>query len=50
MEKKNKQMTLDDRIEIQERLDKGMTFKTSGNRMVTKAIKPRNHLHHLVIK
>ena len=29
-EKKNKHMTLDDRIEIQECLNKGMTFKAIG--------------------
>lgn len=33
MEKKNKHMTLDDRIEIQECLDKGMTFKAIGKRI-----------------
>ena len=33
MEKKNKHMTLDDRIEIQECLDKGMNFKTIGKRI-----------------
>lgn len=32
-EKKNKHMTLDDRIEIQECLAKGMTFKAIGNRV-----------------
>lgn len=32
-EKKNKHMTLDDRIEIQECLAKGMTFKAIGNRI-----------------
>lgn len=32
-EKKNKHMTLDDRIEIQECLSKGMTFKAIGNRI-----------------
>lgn len=32
-EKKNKHMTLDDRIEIQEYLAKGMTFKAIGNRI-----------------
>lgn len=31
-DKKNKHMTLDDRIEIQECLSKGMTFKAIGNR------------------
>ena len=33
MEKKNKHMTLDDRIEIEECLDKGMTFKAIGRRI-----------------
>ena len=33
MEKKNKHMTLDERIEIQECLDKGMTFKAIGERI-----------------
>jgi len=33
MEKKNKHMTLDERIEIQECLDKGMTFKAIGQRI-----------------
>lgn len=33
MEKKNKHMTLDDRVEIQECLDKGMTFKDIGKRI-----------------
>ena len=32
-EKKNKHMTLDDRIEIQECLSKGMTFKAIGERI-----------------
>lgn len=32
-EKKNKHMTLDDRIEIQECLNKGMTFKAIANRI-----------------
>jgi len=32
-EKKNKHMTLDDRIEIQECLSKGMTFKAIGKRI-----------------
>ena len=32
-EKKNKHMTLDDRIEIQECLAKGMTFKAIGKRV-----------------
>ena len=32
-EKKNKHMTLDDRIEIQECLNKGMTFKSIGERI-----------------
>ena len=32
-EKKNKHMTLDDRIEIQECLNKGMTFKAIGERI-----------------
>ena len=32
-EKKNKHMTLDDRIEIQECLSKGMTFKAIGQRI-----------------
>ncbi len=32
-DKKNKHMTLDDRIEIQECLSKGMTFKAIGNRI-----------------
>lgn len=32
-EKKNKHMTLDDRIEIQECLNKGMTFKAIGKRI-----------------
>jgi hypothetical protein len=32
-EKKNKHMTLDDRIEIQECLSKGMTFKAIGARI-----------------
>ena len=32
-EKKNKHMTLDDRIEIQECLNKGMTFKAIGQRV-----------------
>lgn len=32
-EKRNKHMTLDDRIEIQECLAKGMTFKAIGNRI-----------------
>ena len=32
-EKKNKHMTLDDRIEIQECLRKGMTFKAIGERI-----------------
>ena len=31
--KKNKHMTLDDRIEIQECLNKGMTFKKIANRI-----------------
>ena len=33
MSKKNKHMTLDDRIEIQECLNKGMTFKAIGERI-----------------
>ena len=33
MKKKNKHMTLDDRVEIQECLDKGMTFKDIGKRI-----------------
>lgn len=33
MEKKNKHMTLEERIEIQECLDKGMTFKAIGQRI-----------------
>ena len=33
MERKNKHMTLDERIEIQECLDKGMTFKAIGERI-----------------
>lgn len=33
MEKKNKHMTLDDRIEIQECLEKGMTFKAIAKRI-----------------
>ena len=32
-EKKKKHMTLDDRIEIQECLNKGMTFKVIGERI-----------------
>ena len=32
-EKKNKHMTLDDRIEIRECLSKGMTFKAIGERI-----------------
>ena len=32
-EKKNKHMTLEDRIEIQECLSKGMTFKAIGGRI-----------------
>ena len=32
-EKKNKHMSLDERIEIQECLDKGMTFKAIGQRI-----------------
>lgn len=32
-EKKNKHMTFDDRIEIQECLDKGITFKAIGRRI-----------------
>ena len=32
-EKKNKHMTLDDRIEIQECLNKGMSFKDIGKRI-----------------
>ena len=32
-EKKNKHMTLDDRIEIQECLSKGMIFKAIGKRI-----------------
>ena len=33
--KKNKHMTLDDRIEIQECLNKGMTFKAIAKRICT---------------
>ena len=32
-EKRNKHMTLDDRIEIQECLNKGMTFKAIAQRI-----------------
>ncbi len=44
-EKKNKHMTLEDRIEIQECLTKGMTFKSIGNQigkdptMISKKVK-----------
>lgn len=50
-EKRNKHMTLDDRIEIQECLNKGMTFKAIGRRIgkdpttVSKEVKLRARTH-----
>ncbi len=50
-EKKNKHMTLDDRIEIQECLTKGMTFKAVGQRIgknqttVSKEVKLHGKVH-----
>jgi IS30 family transposase len=49
--KKNKHMTLDDRIEIQECLNKGMTFKDIAKRIdkdpttVSKEVKLRSRMH-----
>ena len=50
-EKRNKHMTLDDRIEIQECLNKGMTFKAIGQRIekdqttVSKEVKLHGKVH-----
>ena len=50
-EKKNKHMTLDDRIEIQECLNKGMTFKAIGQRVgkdqttISKEVKLHGHTY-----
>ena len=50
-EKRNKHMTLDDRIEIQECLNKGMTFKAIGQRIgkdqttVSKEVKLHGKIH-----
>lgn len=48
-EKKNKHMTLDDRIEIQECLSKGMTFKAIGKRIgkcqTTISREVKQHMH-----
>jgi len=50
-EKKNKHMTLDDRIEIQECLNKGMTFKKIGERIgkdpttISKEVKLHGQTH-----
>ena len=50
-EKKNKHMTLDDRIEIQECLNKGMTFKAIGQRIgkdqttISKEVKLHGHTY-----
>ena len=50
-EKKNKHMTLDDRIEIQECLNKGMTFKAIGQRVgkdqttISKEVKLHAHTY-----
>ncbi len=52
MEKKNKHLTLDDRIEIQECLNKGMTFKAIGQRIskdpttISKEVKLHLETHH----
>ncbi len=49
--KKNKHMTLDDRIEIQECLNKGMTFKDIAKRIdkdpttISKEVKLRSRMH-----
>ena len=51
LEKKNKHMTLDDRIEIQECLNKGMTFKAIGQRVgkdqttISKEVKLHGHTY-----
>ena len=51
-EKKNKHMTLDDRIEIQECLSKGMTFKAIGKRIgknptsISREVKLHGQMHH----
>jgi hypothetical protein len=50
-EKRNKHMTLDDRIKIQECLNKGMTFKAIAQRIekdqttVSKEVKPHGKVH-----
>ena len=50
-EKRNKHMTLDDRFEIQECLNKGMTFKAIGQRIeknqttVSKEVKLHGKVH-----